>query len=58
MNDVLASLPHHLVNQIGSQLVAAEAAGESSTPAWLFGVIAFGILGGLLAVTMMIKADR
>jgi len=50
MNDSLAAL--------ASQLVAAEAAGEASTPAWVFGLVAFAILIGLLIATMMIKVDR
>lgn len=41
-----------------SQVMASEAAGEASVPAWVFGLAAFGILTGLLIVTMMIKVDR
>jgi hypothetical protein len=39
-------------------VLASEAAGEAGAPAWLFGVVTFGILVGLLVVTMMIKVDR
>ena len=39
-------------------VLASEAAGEAGAPAWLFGVVAFGLLVGLLVVTMMIKVDR
>lgn len=39
-------------------LLASEAGGEAGAPAWLFGVVAFAILAGLLVVTMMIKVDR
>ena len=54
MKDSLAALPFQLANQV----VAAEGGGEASTPAWLFGVVAFAILVGLLIATMMIKVDR
>lgn len=39
-------------------VLASEAAGEAGAPAWLFGVVTFAILVGLLVVTMMIKVDR
>ena len=39
-------------------VLASEAAGEAGAPAWLFGVVAFALLVGLLVVTMMIKVDR
>jgi hypothetical protein len=39
-------------------LMASEAAGEASTPAWVFGLFGFGVLVGLLILTMMIKVDR
>ena len=39
-------------------VLASEAGGEAGAPAWLFGVVAFGLLVGLLVVTMMIKVDR
>ncbi len=39
-------------------VLASEAGGEAGAPAWLFGVVAFVILTGLLLVTMMIKVDR
>jgi hypothetical protein len=39
-------------------VVASEAAGKSGAPAWIFGVVSFGILMGLLVVTLMIKVDR
>ncbi len=38
---------------------AEEAGAESSgTPAWVFGVVAFGTLALLLVATMMIKVGR
>jgi len=42
---------------ITSAVVVAseEAAGQALTPAWVFGVSAFGILVVALIVTMMIK---
>ena len=43
---------------VGSQVLASEAAGEAAVPAWVFGLTALGILGGLLVITMMIKVDR
>ncbi len=39
-------------------VLASEATGEAGAPAWLFGVVTFAILVGLLVVTMMIKVDR
>jgi len=39
-------------------LMASEAAGEASVPAWVFGLFGFGVLVGLLIITMMIKVDR
>lgn len=49
---------NHSLAALASQLVAAEGAEEASTPAWIFGLVGFGILVGLLIVTMMIKVDR
>ena len=39
-------------------LMASEAAGEASVPAWVFGLFAFGVLAGLLIVTTMINVNR
>jgi hypothetical protein len=39
-------------------VLASEATGEAGAPAWLFGVVTFAILVGLLVVTTMIKVDR
>ena len=47
-----------LVASAAAQVVASEAAGQASVPAWVFGASALGILVGLLIVTMMIKVDR
>ena len=43
---------------LNAVVLASEAGGEAGAPAWLFGVVAFGLLVGLLVVTMMIKVDR
>ncbi len=47
-----------LVVVASSQVLASEAAAEAAVPAWVFGLAALGILGGLLVITMMIKVDR
>ena len=39
-------------------LAASEAGGEAGAPAWVFGLAALGVLGGLLIITRMIRVDR
>ena len=44
--------------EFGFSLLEAEVGNELPFPAWLFGVIAFGILIGLLMVTLAIGKGR
>lgn len=54
----MSTLGMNDVAVVATELLASEAAGKSGTPAWIFGVVAFGVLVGLLVVTLMIKVDR